>query len=684
MKRTNPRWIILVMACAVMAGSGTGLVFGQSTGGQPHAKSDHFAKAAREQFLRYAYKKAIRPSIERATTKGGGIQQRIVGGSEAPVNGYPWMAALVFSDETSVFFGHFCGGTLVHPYWIVTAAHCVEGLAEEDMDVVLGVHDLNVSTGTQRIGVAEIIMHPEYRTFASDADIALLRLETPANIQFEPIPLIDEQVLENPGVTGRVLGWGNTTQTGNPAMRLRQVDLPIVEMSVANGEQAYDGSLTGYMLPAGLQAGGKDACQGDSGGPWVVPSPIGGGWMLAGVVSFGAGCAEPDAYGIYARVSAFRQFILKHLYPAYAAWEERMDVLGEYRDYDEDKRDHFGEFSFYSDPDNGAGSPQSVVIHESGNNKFQALKFRKPIEEGEVTYQIQQASTPGGWTTYEVTGSNVVSEAPVVGDPEATDITVVTPVSGTATRGYLRAVAKPSYDYVNGLRCLDCPGLADGALTSMDEIHPTLAGRRTKTYEMNGLSVGEAVTVTGRSSDIDLQLELVNAETGVIILTQASDNAGGTTGKDEALSFTPTAGVDYHLRVTSESSGETGSFLIGIYKTSSYSSLPAVSPSSTTNGFITSADPFDPLYLPEEYYAEDYRLVPGTSSMIQASVSSIQFGAFVIVLNAETRLPVSSGPGSVLFSPTSGVSYIIRVTTADELETGAFALSISEPSFETL
>ncbi|MEM9479094.1 MAG: serine protease [Verrucomicrobiota bacterium] len=649
----------------------------QESGSAPLSKSDHFATAAREHFLRYAYK------TKRTTPKGGSIQPRIVGGGEAPVNGYPWMAALIFSDEASYLNGQFCGGALVHPYWVVTAAHCVEGMSEDDIDVALGVHDLNVSAGTQRIGVAEIIMHPEFRTFVFDADIALLRLENPANSQFTPLPLIDELALANPGVMARALGWGNTTPTGSPATRLQQVDLPIVNMAVANGSSAYDGQLTGNMLPAGLAGGGKDACQGDSGGPLVVPSPIGDGWMLAGVVSWGNGCAQPNAYGIYSRVSIFRQFVLGHLYPGYAAWEDRMGVLGEYRDNDMDNRDHFGEFSFYSDPSNRADSPQSVVIHESEGNEFQALKFRKPVEDGEVTYKVQHATVPGSWTTYDVEG-NVVYEEEVPGEPDAMDVTVVTPVNASAPRGFLRATAIPSYDFVNGLRELDCPGRADGALTSMDEIHPTLSGRRIKTYELTGLSVGVAVSVTARSGDFDVRLELVNADTGAIIAASTNDSAGGLSGEDEALNFTPASGIDYHIRITSEGSEETGAYRIGVFKTADYNALTSVSVPSTTNSALTTADMFDPFYLPTEFYAKDYRLIPGDAEMIQVSLSSTQFLPFVAIVNAETGEAMAVGGGSVSFTPIDGLSYIIRVSTGDELDTGSFTLSLSEPSLESI
>ncbi len=114
---------------------------------------------------------------------------KIVGGQEATPGAWPWMTALIHSYEDSLYDAHFCGGTLIHPKWVVTAAHCVDDKRTEDIEVVAGIHDLAHDAG-KRIKVRRIISHPAYDYWTDDSDIALLELEEYA-LQ-ETIPLVSE------------------------------------------------------------------------------------------------------------------------------------------------------------------------------------------------------------------------------------------------------------------------------------------------------------------------------------------------------------------------------------------------------------------------------------------------------------------------------------------------------------
>jgi secreted trypsin-like serine protease len=238
------------------------------------------------------------------------ITPRIVGGTEALEGAWPWMAALIYADDSSAFYGHFCGGALIRSNRIATAAHCVEGLQASEIDVVVGAHDLK-NDPVERIGVQEILMHPDYDPYSLDSDIALLSLSR--SLSAETIPLVSSTlVLE--GKTGTALGWGYTDPDRlSPSETLQQVALPIVSNPDCNTAfNAYDGypyddPITANMVCAGDVLGGKDACIGDSGGPLVVSD--GGAWHLAGLVSWGEGCAEPGLYGVYTRVGAFIDFI---------------------------------------------------------------------------------------------------------------------------------------------------------------------------------------------------------------------------------------------------------------------------------------------------------------------------------------------------------------------------------------
>jgi hypothetical protein len=117
--------------------------------------------------------------------------------------------------------------------------------------------------------------------------------------------------LVEPGDLATVTGWGATSEGGTVAAILQEVKVPLVS-NAACGAAVESAPITGNMLCAGYLEGGKDSCQGDSGGPLVVPDEN-GGWKLAGLVSFGFGCAQPDEYGVYARVSRYTEWIQQYI-----------------------------------------------------------------------------------------------------------------------------------------------------------------------------------------------------------------------------------------------------------------------------------------------------------------------------------------------------------------------------------
>lgn len=230
----------------------------------------------------------------------------IVGGSVAADGAYPWQVALLSADTANNYNAQFCGGSLVAATWVVTAAHCVEGETAASIDVLVGTNSL--ASGGTRIAASAIYVHPNYSASTDDSDIALIKLASSTSVQtIGLVSASNEATVAEPGTVATISGWGDLAEnSGNYPTLLHEAQVPIVSNTVCNGD--YGGSITANMLCAGYDEGGVDTCQGDSGGPLVVPNGS-GSYLLAGVTSFGIGCARSTYYGVYTRVSKFNDWI---------------------------------------------------------------------------------------------------------------------------------------------------------------------------------------------------------------------------------------------------------------------------------------------------------------------------------------------------------------------------------------
>lgn len=238
----------------------------------------------------------------------------IVGGQAAQPGEFPWQIAL--QRKYGQTFYHSCGGSILNTRWVVTAAHCVKGVTVKSMRVVAGDHNRVVSEGVEQTSaVSRAVIHPGYNSSTFENDIALLELSSPLILSAARrtaavalfTPAHRAAGLDAPGTLALISGWGDTTEGGSLPDVLQFAEVPVVSDAAARAVYG-DSAIVESMLPAGYDQGGVDTCQGDSGGPLVIEGPSGP--LLAGLTSWGTGCARPGTPGIYTEVSYFNDFIL--------------------------------------------------------------------------------------------------------------------------------------------------------------------------------------------------------------------------------------------------------------------------------------------------------------------------------------------------------------------------------------
>ncbi|MFJ4834881.1 trypsin-like serine protease [Streptomyces sp. NPDC088747] len=393
------------------------------------AQSLNPAPAASDAELRHRVIEAARDratpeaSAEPSQERTAPVSPFIIGGSTTSIASAPWMVQLYYYDSVTGD-GYFCGGTLVSPNKVLTAAHCVVGLNwAKNGVVVAGTAGLLDDVNGTVAGVYRQWSHPAYSDETIQNDIAVLTLDRPLEQQWTRLAASNDSALYKTGTTATVYGWGLTSgaEDADLSATLRKVSLPVVAdatcnsamQTVIDGDQDYfaEGKMICAGTPAtGTDEGTKSSCNGDSGGPVIA------GGKIIGIVSWGvSGCVAKGAYPVFTKVSAYTGVAQPRIDDTDMSFDGRADMLARTPSGSLYQKDSKGTalapaayqsagwqtISWALQADLDRDFYQDLIVREKGDGKL----YRSYLNHSSGEFTWMQISTVwGGYKSYAIPG----------------------------------------------------------------------------------------------------------------------------------------------------------------------------------------------------------------------------------------------------------------------------------------